>query len=295
VHDGDKTVNVPLPAVSESLFREVVEATTDLVGTVDELGNLIFLNRAGRAMLGIPLDEDIRGHSIWPYNEGNAMARAASAIATTGRAEAESIFIRRNGERFPVSQVLMRHRCDGVVMYSTIARDISERRAMIDELRRRADVDFLTGVASRRSFLEHLETVASVKDLYAPHVVIVIDVNDFKTINDRFGHAAGDTVLARIGALLHADVVESRSGFVGRLGGDEFVAVIPGGLADGHRFADCFAASMLTVDIAGYGRVSGTVGVAELVQGEAIDSLRRADEACLAQKGATRRRTVSVA
>jgi diguanylate cyclase (GGDEF)-like protein/PAS domain S-box-containing protein len=285
-----------LPAqVSESLFREVVEATTDLVGTVDEVGNLIYLNRAGRTMLGIPLDEDIRGHSIWPYNEGDAMARAAQVIAATGRAEAESIFIRRNGERFPVSQVLMRHRCDGVVMYSTIARDISERRALIEELRQRADVDGLTGVASRRSFLEHLETVASPTDKYGPHTVAMIDVNDFKTINDRLGHATGDAVLSRIGSALKTEAVDIRGGFAGRLGGDEFVAIIPGPVCDGESFAAAFADAVAAVEVMGYGRVTVTVGVVDVVTGEAIESLRRADELCLANKSGSRRRTASVA
>lgn len=90
-------------------------------------------------------------------------------------------------------------------------------------LRRRIEAarrDPLTGLHTRDGF-----TARAVRIVRSgPAVVLLADVNDFKTSNDRYGHAAGDAVLAAVAGRLARSC---RSGAVGRLGGDEFAAVLP--------------------------------------------------------------------
>lgn len=81
--------------------------------------------------------------------------------------------------------------------------------------------DALTGVPNRKMFYEHLEKNLQ-SDTSLNQYVAIIDIDDFKTINDTFGHAAGDAVLLEISKRI-SDFADPHQGFVARLGGDEFV------------------------------------------------------------------------
>ena len=100
-----------------------------------------------------------------------------------------------------------------------------ERAHLQQELGRLALIDPLTGLANRRHMDEALSLLLA-GDNARPFALLVLDLVDFKSINDDFGHAAGDDVLRIVAERLHGCV---RAGdLVARLGGDEFVAVLPG-------------------------------------------------------------------
>ncbi len=89
------------------------------------------------------------------------------------------------------------------------------------ELVRIATTDSLTGLANRRSFLEQCEVECARARRYGrPAGILMIDLDHFKSINDTYGHAAGDAVLAETGRVLHDSF--GQIGIVGRLGGEEF-------------------------------------------------------------------------
>ena len=90
--------------------------------------------------------------------------------------------------------------------------------------RREARTDPLTDLANRRHLQEHCTGLLARPDA-APVSLLMIDLNDFKIVNDRHGHLAGDLVLAQVAARLGA-VIRDRD-LLGRLGGDEFVALLP--------------------------------------------------------------------
>ncbi|MFV0316448.1 MAG: diguanylate cyclase domain-containing protein [Microthrixaceae bacterium] len=92
-------------------------------------------------------------------------------------------------------------------------------------LRAAATTDFLTGVANRRHFESRL-AAAAIENGALPLRLLYVDVDDFKVINDTYGHKVGDEVLAAVAARLSACVREED--FVGRLGGDEFAVAAPG-------------------------------------------------------------------
>lgn len=98
-----------------------------------------------------------------------------------------------------------------------------ERRRDHEHLRRQGLVDDLTGLANRRGYRTYLDGVLQqpADDGYA---VLMIDVDHFKTVNDRFGHGTGDIVLARLGEILTAHV--RPIDLAARLGGDEFVVIL---------------------------------------------------------------------
>ncbi len=107
-----------------------------------------------------------------------------------------------------------------------ISTDITEMYRLREELRVLADTDVLSGLSNRRRFLEQAEAafVRARVQLQAPFAMLLIDVDHFKSINDRHGHQAGDRVLRAIAGNLKATLRDRD--LLGRLGGDEFAVLM---------------------------------------------------------------------
>lgn len=148
----------------------------------------------------------------------------------------------------------------------------------IERLRREATTDALTGILNRRETTRLIDAAAG----DAEGTLLLVDVDDFKNINDRFGHQAGDAALV---ALAYAIKENMRADdVVGRLGGDEFVVYFARLVnrdvvrAKVEQFCNAFGQSMF--DITPGLLVTLSVGVAQRVAGESFDDLyRRADAA----------------
>jgi diguanylate cyclase (GGDEF)-like protein len=166
------------------------------------------------------------------------------------------------------------------------------------KLRDLAEHDDLTGLYNRRYFNSQLEShIALCRDGAAPLTIGLIDLNDFKSINDSFGHAAGDMAL-RIAGQAIVDVSPANA-IVARTGGHEFALIMPGVTRDqaevlAGRVRSAVEAANFVVDgpQGGRGRIRATVGTATL--GENADPghlLQEADSALYA--GKRRLRTVA--
>ena len=106
-----------------------------------------------------------------------------------------------------------------------LAAELEASRAHIRDLESRIDVDPLTETLNRRGFERALtRSLAYIKRYGANATVIYLDLDDFKPVNDRHGHAAGDAVLKAIAAKLAVEV--RASDVVARIGGDEFVVLL---------------------------------------------------------------------
>lgn len=175
-------------------------------------------------------------------------------------------------------------------------KDAEERLARQDQLLQRysseARTDPLTGLANRRALDEELaQHLAEFSRKGPAFSLVLVDIDCFKTINDRFGHPAGDNVLRQIARILEQAV--RPIDIVTRYGGEEFILIFPGGLlADARSAADKVRRSIgeacLSVDEANL-RVTVSAGVAQILPNETAENLvRRADEALLAAKKAGR-------
>jgi diguanylate cyclase (GGDEF)-like protein len=105
------------------------------------------------------------------------------------------------------------------------------RVALLEHLQRSALTDGLTGVANRRAFDDALtREVALAGRTDAPLAVIILDLDKFKSLNDTYGHLAGDDVLRGVGAALRQ--CTRQGDLIARYGGEEFVLLLPGATAD---------------------------------------------------------------
>ena len=147
---------------------------------------------------------------------------------------------------------------------------------LVAQLREQATTDLLTGLANRAEFGSVLEQAqATVLRTAEPLSLLLIDLDDFKTINDRSGHAAGDAVLQQIaGSWL--ELLRGRD-TLARLGGDEFVVVLPGADLD----AACKAGDRLQQGVAH--AVGCSIGVAQWQPGQSEDEVLAAADASLYQ------------
>jgi len=134
--------------------------------------------------------------------------------------------ISRSGKLVPVEIRAARVQIEGRPCLLGIFRDVTERKQFEEQLARLARRDPLTGVLNRYALEELLEREASRSERYAHSVgFLMIDVNRFKEINDRFGHVMGDKVLQAVATVIQHSVRDSD--IVVRYGGDEFLVILP--------------------------------------------------------------------
>ena len=153
------------------------------------------------------------------------------------------------------------------------ARKYTEARAL-------ADLDALTGLHNRRYFHETLAREVARANRYQRRLaLIVFDLDDFKKVNDRIGHLAGDAVLAETAERLLA---ACRSADIAcRVGGDEFAVIVPeSGSEDAEQLAGRIAQAIASGPIADAGTVNVSAGIAELRPADrGADLFERADDA----------------
>lgn len=155
---------------------------------------------------------------------------------------------------------------------------------LFDRVSDSARRDPLTGLFNRRAFWTRLQQQLDALDGTDAVALAVIDADDFKAINDRFGHAVGDAVLGHIADRLRATV--SNHGDVFRIGGEEFTVIMPNATADQARRVMEHVSRLIRVSNGGLPELSVSAGVAVApVNGRTADALfREADRALLDAK-----------
>ena len=163
-----------------------------------------------------------------PTGESSASAiqnKFAIAMAE-GSVFFEWIYKKTDGLEFPAEVRFGDVEVDGQTMLQALVRDISERKCMEEKLRMLALTDPLTGVDNRRSFLEKGKRELVRSHRYQHSLAfLMLDVDHFKSINDTYGHQAGDLVLKALAT--HCQKMLRHNDLLGRLGGEEFALLLP--------------------------------------------------------------------
>ena len=106
-----------------------------------------------------------------------------------------------------------------------VNRELSRTKESLSEIERLVDVDPVAPIPNRRAFMRRLSWAITMQERYGhPSTILFFDLNDFKEINDSYGHAAGDMAIRHVSQLLAATMRESD--FLARIGGDEFAVIM---------------------------------------------------------------------
>jgi diguanylate cyclase (GGDEF)-like protein/PAS domain S-box-containing protein len=219
-------------ARSAAHFRSVVENAAEGILTVALDGTIASFNNAAEAMFGWNEDKIVgRRASILVQEElhehiDNFLASyAAAGPDAIQRNDVEVMGVRRDGSQFPItlSTSLVAVDADAPVI-SAIVRDLSDQKRFEAQLAHQALHDSLTGLPNRTKFIDRLEqALGRVRRHGGMFAVFFVDLDRFKSVNDRLGHTAGDQLLIEVAARLNGVLRDIDT--VARLGGDEFVVL----------------------------------------------------------------------
>jgi diguanylate cyclase (GGDEF)-like protein/PAS domain S-box-containing protein len=293
--------------------RRAEEATATLAAIVRHSGDAIYLrtpegtitswNDAARQLYGYSAEEAIgrRVALLVPPNRCDEERRILELLLDGQRVDAfETQRMRKDGTLVDVSiaMSLVRDSDGEVIGISGISRDITERKRFEAQLRYLASRDGLTDLYNRRRFEEELALAASGARRYGtPGALLVLDLDNFKDVNDTLGHGTGDQLIRSIAAVFRARLRDSD--VLARLGGDEFAVLLPH--ADGEqarRVADDLLEAVRHFDMVDGGqrvRVTTSIGGVllggyELLSGDELLSM--ADRAMYQAKDEGRDRVV---
>ncbi|MEJ5078835.1 diguanylate cyclase [Erwinia sp. MYb535] len=231
-----------LRQLTDALYeeKERMHITLDAIGeaviSTDEEMRIIFMNPVAEKMSGWLQHQASGQHisNILHITHGSKGSERENLLLcelpqqkTPGDLDAELVLHNRSGEQFAIHYSLsplktLTGENIGSVM---VIQDVSESRAMLKRLSYSASHDMLTRLPNRVSFEHQLKRLILSSTEQQQHVLVFIDLDRFKAVNDTAGHAAGDALLREISGVMQQHL--GASDFLARLGGDEFGALLP--------------------------------------------------------------------
>lgn len=290
-------------------LRAVLDTMLDGLVITDDHGVVQVFNPACERLFGYAA-EDVLGRDVSmlvapphkakhrKYVESYRTTGEPNVIGRAREVEAQ----RNDGTIFPVSISIGEAEVEGRRYFIGVIHDLTQELL----LRRDATIDPLTGALNRRDFLaKGSAEVTRAKRYGRVCTLLMLDIDHFKAVNDRYGHASGDEALRRFTATCKEMLREND--IFGRIGGEEFAIILPETTLDGARkLAERLRREVAELEVAISGSSPGSeqrfaftvsIGVAELVESDVdIDGLlKRADEALYAAKKGGRDRVVVAA
>ena len=217
--------------VSEARFASLVQHAHDLITVLDRHGIVIYQSPSIERVLGYAADEIIGTRFERLLLEGEnsrllALLHDGPARAAGGSETIECSLRHRDGSARQL-EILSTDLLDDEAVRGVVlnGRDISERKAFEQQLEHQAFHDAVTNLPNRALFNERVRhALARARREQAQLAVIFLDLDDFKTINDSLGHAAGDLVLLEVAKRLECSIRVSDT--AARFGGDEFAVLL---------------------------------------------------------------------
>jgi diguanylate cyclase (GGDEF)-like protein/PAS domain S-box-containing protein len=217
----------------ELQYALVSEATGDVIWKWDGATDRVSWTGELRSLFGLQADHFEADSDWWhgrvhPKEREEIERRLSTVMEGTNRHWSEEYRFRHEDGSyrwFWDRGVIVRDACGKPALFVGCMTDISDQRAAEERVWQLANNDELTGLANRKVFHAELDSLLEASAA-ACGAVLLVDIDQFKDVNDSLGHAAGDALLKAVGNRLKESVGER--GTVYRLGGDEFAVLLPG-------------------------------------------------------------------
>jgi diguanylate cyclase (GGDEF)-like protein/PAS domain S-box-containing protein len=208
--------------------EDIVNSLPGIFYMLDVEGRFIRVNPRCMEVTGYSWNEleHMTALDFFAAKDRNLIAEKMRNVYEQGDSSVEAELFTRYGRRIPYYFTGHRTTIGGQTYLVGIGTDITKRHALELELERQAHTDALTGLPNRRYFIEQAELeVARAKRYGKLLSVLMLDLDEFKTINDRYGHQVGDLVLYKVGEVCRNRLREVD--VIGRIGGEEFAILLP--------------------------------------------------------------------
>jgi diguanylate cyclase (GGDEF)-like protein/PAS domain S-box-containing protein len=214
---------------SEARFRGLVQNSTDLVIAVGEGGHISYVSPSVEAFLGRPLRSlalDAESDTIHPQDLRRFRSAVEEVALRSDASPMPDLRVRTAGGEWRLLEVQATNLTQDPDVRAIVltARDVTERKALEEKLRHQALHDPLTGLANRLLLRDRIEHALHARRSRLPLGLLVLDLDDFKNINDSYGHAAGDEALLEVTRLVRLCLRPGDT--FARLGGDEFAILL---------------------------------------------------------------------
>lgn len=271
---------------TDNVFRSIAENSPDIISRFDKNLRHIYVNQAIAEATDLSAD-DFMGKDHFelgmPTELSESWREVYQKVFQTGmEGSKEFDFPTPMGVRHYISRVVPELDEQGNVhTILSFARDITERRRLEQKLQVMAETDSLTGLYNRRQFIRRADREINRARRYKNEFsILLIDIDNFKNINDQFGHAAGDQALRLISEVLRQET--RATDFSGRLGGDEFChAIINAAKDEAKQLAErmCRRISQINEIENNHVQISASIGLATLSaeDSDVLSIIKRAD------------------
>ncbi len=269
-------------ARQERRFRSLVQNAADVILILDGSGKAMYASPGVETLTGLSASHWMgrQGFDVHPDDYRNVRKNFESVRAVPGSTVHYDSRIANGAGEWQWTRVALTNRLDDPAVGGIVANisDINAARAFQDQLEYQASHDPLTGLANRSLLMDRLTNAVG----EVPASLALIDLDDFKSVNDTLGHPAGDALLVAVAERLRGCV--RSTDLVARLGGDEFALLFEDGDAPDRALAALGEPLM----IEGHELfVRASIGVAPIAPGDDLDHvMRHADVAMYRAKAA---------
>ncbi len=288
----------------KELLEVTLRSIVDGVATTNHTGRITYLNPAAEAMTGWPAGEAI-GRPVsdvicltHPHTR-ERLGLGLNEFARPGaqaRASRDSVLVQRDGAHRSIEDAAapIFNRNGQAVGAVLVLHDVSPAKKLAAEMSYQASHDLLTGLINRAAFELRLDAVLSTHGPDDLGVVMQLDLDQFKVVNDTCGHAAGDQLLKEVTAVLMQEIRKQDT--LARLGGDEFAVLLEScPVEPALRVAEAMRQRISELQFAWEGRsfqLTVSIGLVPFKdhQYTRSDLLRMADSSCYVAKEAGRNR-----